>query len=45
MYSQRSREPEAIDRWMRLRLAQQYAEVLREPVPEALLKLLRDTDS
>ena len=34
----------AFDRWMRLALAEQYAETLREPVPEELRRLLAEGD-
>ena len=31
----------ALDQWLRASLRARYAETLREPVPEALLELLR----
>ena len=42
---QRTREPDAIDCWMRSALVQQYAEILQEPLPDTLLDLLRDLDA
>ena len=38
----RQPEPDAIDRWLHVSLLERYAETLREPVPDALLKLLSD---
>lgn len=32
-----------LDRWMQVALAERYGAALREPIPEALLKLLSDT--
>jgi hypothetical protein len=37
----RQPDPKAVDLWVRRSLAENYAEVLREPLPEAWLKLLR----
>ena len=34
-----------VDRWLRASLRARYAETLREPVPEALLALLRGFDA
>jgi hypothetical protein len=34
-------DPKAVDLWVRRSLAENYAEVLREPLPEEWLKLLR----
>ena len=35
----------ALDRWLRASLRARYAETLREPVPEALLALLRGCEA
>ncbi len=36
------RDEAALDQWVRSSLKARYAETLREPVPEALLDLLRE---
>lgn len=41
---QRTQEPEAIDRWVQASLAERYADTLREPIPDTLLKLLTGMD-
>ena len=42
MQFQRPLEDCPLDRWMQVALAERYGSALREPVPEALLKLLAD---
>ncbi len=42
---QRSSNAQAVDRWVRKSLAQRFDETLREPLPEALLKLLDEAGS
>ncbi len=38
----RSASDTAVERWLEVALRERHAAVWREPVPEALLKLLRD---
>ena len=33
---------DAVDRWLKLSLAERYDSTLREPIPDALKKLLSD---
>ena len=40
MASQRPKDRDPIDRWVQASLSQRYGATLREPLPEALLKLL-----
>ena len=44
MATVRRREDAALDLWLRASLKARYAETLREPVPDALLDLLRGDD-
>ena len=38
----RQSEDRAIEQWLQISLIERYSATLREPVPEALLKLLDD---
>ena len=40
MPTPRPQDSQAVDRWLRLSLAQRYDAILREPLPDALRKLL-----
>ena len=39
---QRPQNDNLVDRWLQRSLAERYASTLREPIPEALLRLLCD---
>ena len=42
---QRPQNAQAVDRWVQKSLAQRFDDTLREPLPEALVKLLGETES
>jgi hypothetical protein len=42
MQTTRPQDEQAISRWLQLSLSRRYSAVLAEPVPETLLRLLRE---